>query len=72
VRGLNPKRRVIRDRVLRRAVTRGADSLYYGTKKQPPEEKEKKTWDEADALTIISLTLMMCLIGIIIKSCGGG
>ena len=53
-------------------VTRGADSLYYGTKKQPPEEKEKKTWDEADALTIISLTLMMCLIGIIIKSCGGG
>lgn len=69
---LNPKRRVIRNRVLRRAVTRGVDTFYWGVgRKQKPkqEQKQNKTWGEDDALTIISFTLMMFLVGMILKSC---
>ncbi len=69
---LNPKRRVIRNRVLRRAVTRGVDTFYWGVgRKQKPkqEQKQNKTWGEDDALTILSFTLMMFLVVMILKSC---
>jgi len=66
---LNPKRRVIRNRVLRRAVTRGVDTLYWGMGRKRQEPKQKKTWGEDDALTILSFALMMFLVGMILKSC---
>lgn len=69
---LNPKRRVIPNRVLRRAVTRGTDAIYYGAKGKHPKKEKKPMWDEADVLTVLSITLMLCLVGIIIKSCAGG
>jgi len=70
---LNPKRRVIRNRVLRRAVTRGVDTFYWGVsrnkKQEPEEQKQKKAWGEDDALAIISFALMMFLVSMILKSC---
>lgn len=69
---LNPKRRVIRNRVLRRAVTRGVDTFYWGIgRKQKPkqEQGQRKTWGEDDALAIISFALMMFLVSMILKSC---
>lgn len=69
---LSPKRRVIRDRVLRRAVTRGVDTLWWA-KLEREKKKDADSEQEPDlslnGLGVAMFVLFALLFSIITKSC---
>lgn len=67
---LNPKRRVIPNRVMRRAVTRGVDALYRDEKRiKKLEQQEKNVWSADETLVIALAALVLFLVGLALKSC---